>query len=392
MKRDLVSIGDLSDAEIVSLLDHAGECEQRGGSKTLEGAILATLFLEPSTRTRLSFEAAMHRLGGAVITSADPQASSSAKGETLADTVRMVDAYADAIVLRHSAAGAARAAARVARAPVLNAGDGGHEHPSQTLVDLFTLKREVGRLNDLRILLYGDLRYGRTAHSLVRALCRFGGTVLAVSEPGLELPEYVLAGLGPGASAEPARPEALRTLFRGEPPSATLIRPRSRDSGPPRRWEPGPGEIDAVYVTRLQRERIGAERAAPVLPPVDPRFLAIPALERAIVMHPLPRTSEIDPRIDADRRAAYFRQAAAGVPVRMAILSWALGRLELAGPRRPDATAQEPASSAAGSCSERTCISVRESSTAPAERVRGADGSARCAWCETPWPAGQAPA
>jgi aspartate carbamoyltransferase catalytic subunit len=371
------------------LLERAAEFDQRGksSSKTLEGAILATLFLEPSTRTRLSFEAAMHRLGGAVITSADPQASSSVKGETLADTVRMVDAYADAIVVRHPAAGAARAASRLARAAIVNAGDGGREHPSQTLVDLYTLKRELGRLEGIFVVLYGDLRYGRTAHSLVRALARFGARVLALAEPGLTLPDYVVRVLeNQGILAQPVELEGLDLLFPGGPPSALLLqRGETRDPWRPGRLAIERAEVDAVYVTRLQRERLPATAGHQyVLPPVDARFLAAAPFNRAIVMHPLPRTREVDPSLDSDRRAAYFRQAAAGVPVRMALLLWALGRLELDGdgPSRP---ASFPATGNA--CSEAACISVREPLTTPAEFIRTADGTLRCAYCEAVWPA-----
>jgi aspartate carbamoyltransferase catalytic subunit len=356
----VISIDDLSNAEISLLLEHAEELERGGPSRILEGSILATVFLEPSTRTRLSFEAAMHRLGGAVITSADPQSSSSAKGETLADTIRMVDGYADVIALRHPAAGAARAAAKVASAPILNAGDGGHEHPSQTLVDLYTLRREVGRLEALRVVLYGDLKYGRTAHSLVRALQRFGARILAVSEPGLELPDYVARA--DGAAGTQVTAVSLESL--AELPE---------------------GEIDAIYVTRLQRERLPASRAdRPMMPSVDARFLAVPAFSRAIVMHPLPRTTEIDPAIDVDRRAAYFRQAAFGVPVRMALLRWALGQVDAGSRRRtrPPQPVARPADAAP--CSEKACISVREPSSAPAESIQGADGIIRCSYCESP--------
>jgi aspartate carbamoyltransferase catalytic subunit len=389
MKHDLISIEDLSNGEIAALLGHAHDLEKER-APDLAGKVLATLFLEPSTRTRLSFEAAMHRLGGSVITSADPQASSSAKGESLADTVRMVDGYADVIVLRHPAPGAARAAANLAKAPVLNAGDGGHEHPSQTLVDLYTLKREVGRLEFLQIVLYGDLRYGRTAHSLVRALCRFGARILAFSEPGLELPEYVLSRLrDQGTAVESIRPEGLDLLFPGGAPPATLIQPKGHSAGA--HWVAREGIVDAIYVTRLQRERLPAARGdRPVLPSVDARFLSDPAFKRAIVMHPLPRTSEIDPGIDGDPRAAYFRQAAFGIPVRMALLRWVLGRVDLQVPgheggREAGVTRAPPAGTA---CSEKACISVREASSTPAECTIAADGSARCSYCESPWPRG----
>jgi aspartate carbamoyltransferase catalytic subunit len=197
VKRDLVAIGDLGDRDILRLIELADTIavDPKSVARALDGALLATLFLEPSTRTRLSFEAAMLRLGGRVITSADPKTSSAAKGETLADSIRMIGAYADAIVLRHPHAGAARLAARLSPGPVVNAGDGGREHPTQTLVDLFTLVREKGKLDGLFVALYGDLRFGRTTHSLARALTRFGAKVLALSEPGLHFPEYVLEGV-----------------------------------------------------------------------------------------------------------------------------------------------------------------------------------------------------
>lgn len=381
MKRDLISIDDLSNAEIGALLAEARACESKSGSQALDGAILATVFLEPSTRTRLSFEAAMHRLGGSVITSADPQTSSNVKGESLADTIRMVDGYADVIALRHPAAGAARAAAKVAAAPILNAGDGGHEHPSQTLVDLYTLEREVGRLSGLRVMVYGDLRYGRTAHSLVRALWRFGATTVAVGEPGLELPDYVTERLQEtgatlvhvGVGDLGIRPGA------GPEVRATIIAPA--DAG---RSFDASGGFDAIYVTRVQKERLPSARSGLALPPIDPEFLALAPFARAIVMHPLPRTGEIDPRIDCDRRAAYFRQAAFGVPVRMALLQFVSGRLDLGGPREE---ARKIITESGGACSEGACISVREPQSAVAESVRGADGRRRCAYCESPWPA-----
>jgi aspartate carbamoyltransferase catalytic subunit len=387
LKRDLISIEDLSNDQISSLLDHAAELDQRGrSSKALEGSILATLFLEPSTRTRLSFEAAMHRLGGAVITSADPAASSTAKGESLADAIRMVDAYADAIVLRHPAAGSARAAAKVARAVILNAGDGGHEHPSQTLLDLYTLRKELGRLNGALVVLYGDLRYGRTAHSLVRGLARFGARVLALAEPGLPLPDWVVQILQKqGVVAQQVELEGLEPIFGGRPPTAMLLeRGQHQESWRPGRLALDPGEVDALYVTRLQKERLpAASEGRYALPPIDARFLAVAPFNRAIVMHPLPRNQEVDPGLDLDRRAAYFRQAASGVPVRMALLQWALGRLELGG-----APAERtPAFPGGGkTCGDAACISVREPSTAPAECHRSADGSMRCAYCEAAWP------
>jgi len=195
-KNDVVSIEDLTTADIeriFQLADSFAAGLERG--ETLDrahGLIMATLFYEPSTRTRLSFESAMHRLGGAVISSADMHASSAAKGETLADTVRVVGAYADLIVVRHPRDGAARVAAEYAPCPVLNAGDGSREHPTQTLCDLYILRRKKGQLRGLTVAICGDLKFGRTVHSLIYALARFGANIVAVPYNGMNVPDYVL--------------------------------------------------------------------------------------------------------------------------------------------------------------------------------------------------------
>src|ERR1700719_1769832 len=195
-KFDVVSIEDLETSEIERVFTLAdGFAESLDSGKqitTADGLIMATLFYEPSTRTRLSFESAMHRLGGAVISSADMQASSAAKGESLADTVRVVSAYADLIVVRHPHDGAARVAAEYAPCPVLNAGDGSREHPTQTLCDLYILRKKKGHLKGLTVALCGDLKFGRTVHSLIYALARFGANILAVPTAGMDVPDYVL--------------------------------------------------------------------------------------------------------------------------------------------------------------------------------------------------------
>ncbi|MGH7949601.1 MAG: aspartate carbamoyltransferase, partial [Candidatus Binataceae bacterium] len=195
-KFDVVSIDDLSTAEIeriFALADEFSQSLERGATLDLaRGRIMATLFYEPSTRTRLSFESAMHRLGGAVISAPDMKASSASKGESLADTVRVVAGYADLIVMRHPHDGAARVAADFAPCPVINAGDGSREHPTQTLCDLYVLRRKKGSLKGLTIALCGDLKFGRTVHSLIYALARFGANILAVPQAGLDVPSYVL--------------------------------------------------------------------------------------------------------------------------------------------------------------------------------------------------------
>ena len=296
---------------------------------------MASLFFEPSTRTRLSFEAAMNRLGGRVISVAEMSNTSLAKGESIADMARVVGSYADIIVIRHPWEGAARVVAQYAEVPVINAGDGGHEHPTQTLCDLFTLKKERNRLEGLKIALWGDLKYGRTVHSLACALARFGATIHFRPSPGFEMPEHVMRKLTteyPGRLEryDGAREEAHESYF---PLDAVYVTP----SGPHQLANiPAVGiqielekGVDALYVTRLQRERLEPvaegednERAYPV---VDRKLLKEKRFEETIVMHPLPRVDELAHEIDADPRSMYFKQAARGVPVRMALIALLLG-------------------------------------------------------------------
>ncbi len=196
--RNLVTIDDLSNGEIEAVFSLADEMAESMDEQfgVCQGKIMASLFFEPSTRTRLSFETAMHRLGGSVITAADVGATSLSKGESIADMARVVGSYADIIVIRHPWEGAAKVVADYAGVPVINAGDGGHEHPTQTLCDLYTIKKERQTIKGLRIALWGDLKYGRTIHSLTYALARFGATILFRPGPGLELPEHVMRKLG----------------------------------------------------------------------------------------------------------------------------------------------------------------------------------------------------
>jgi len=267
----------------------------------LAGRIMATLFYEPSTRTRLSFESAMLRLGGLVIgTEAAREFSSVIKGETLEDTVRMAMAYADVIVLRHDEAGAAARAAAVSEVPVVNAGDGPGEHPTQALLDLFTIESELGRIEGLQVVLCGDLRYGRTARSLALLLSQYPGVRLVFVAPAVVQ----------------MRDDILTLLHeRGVPHSQT-------DS-----LLEAVGTADVVYQTRIQKERF--ENPADVERARGATRIDARTMERlrpdAIVMHPLPRVDEIAPEVDADPRAAYFRQARNGVAVRMALLDMLLG-------------------------------------------------------------------
>jgi aspartate carbamoyltransferase catalytic subunit len=297
--RDLLSIRDLTKEEIDEILRAARRliptAEGRRVVHTLDGKILTLAFFEPSTRTRLSFESAMARLGGHSITISDASSTSLKKGETLHDTVRVISQYGDALVLRHPNEGAARLAARASKKPVINAGDGAGEHPTQTLIDLAAIQEAFGRIQDLRVTLLGDLKYGRTVHSLARALALLGATLVLSCPPTLQLPEEVRADLdrsGARIEEEPRVTEAIRTS-------------------------------DVLYVTRIQRERFGDEGEYTKVAGsyrIDPQSLAH-APEKLIILHPLPRTGEIAPAVDDLPHAAYFRQAFLGVPVRMALLS-----------------------------------------------------------------------
>ena len=322
--RDLVSIFDFSDREIEAVFDLADEMDphRKASLRIADGSLLCTLFYEPSTRTRLSFEAAMQRLGGGVISVADAGMTSVAKGETIADTVRIVESYADIIVIRHPLEGSARVAADFASVPVINAGDGAHEHPTQTLLDLYTIRREKGTLRDLNVALVGDLRYGRAVHSLAFGLARFGAKVTFVSPPGLEMPPYLLDRLAKEFDCIPAEyhnlgdvvtdPESLKRKGGQQKALATEVL----------------STFDAIYVTRVQKERFQSEdayQAAKRGYAITEELLSR-ARPDALVMHPLPRVDELDYGFDRDPRAVYFRQAAYGLPIRMALLAALSGR------------------------------------------------------------------
>lgn len=288
MTRHLCSIDDLDNDTIVALLDRADAyaADLRGSTGQLRDRIVAAAFFEPSTRTRLSFETAAHRLGARVIGFAEGGSTSSVKGETLEDTVRVLSGYGDLLVLRHPDVGAAARAAAVSDVPVVNAGDGAGEHPTQTLLDLFTMRRSLGRLDGIRVAVMGDLLYGRTVHSLVPALHRLGADVVAVPAPGLGLPEEVASGRAGGVE------------------EVTL--------------EDAAASSDVLYVTRVQKER-GAVHGGPRLV-VDGDLLRR-TRSRAIVMHPLPRVDEIAVDVDSLPSAKYFEQARNAVPVRMSVLA-----------------------------------------------------------------------
>jgi aspartate carbamoyltransferase catalytic subunit len=299
--RHLISIDELSKEDILYILKKAEEFEPiaRGEKKSriLEGKILANLFFEPSTRTRMSFESAMKRLGGDVLNMTAQEASSIAKGETLADTIRVVGNYVDVIVLRYPLEGAAKFAAENSSVPVINAGDGAGQHPSQTLLDLYTIKKE-SKLDGSKIALMGDLKYSRTVHSLIKALTYFDTEIYLISPQILRLPEEFLEGLN-GKIYEAELDEVIE-------------------------------EIDVLYVTRIQKERFPDEEEYRRV--AGSYVINSDTLKRVksgfIVMHPLPRVNEISSSVDISGHARYFEQSFYGVPVRMAILSEVLDEVD----------------------------------------------------------------
>ncbi len=301
--RDVVSIRDLSRDEIDAVLAGARKmipfADGSRPSRLLEGRIVAMAFFEPSTRTRLSFESAVHRLGGSCLTIADAGATSIRKGESLYDTIRMLSSYSDAIVIRHPNEGSARLAARASDRPVINAGDGSGQHPTQTLLDLATIRERFGTLSGLKVVLLGDLKYGRTVHSLAFALAEYGSEIVLSSPPTLRLPEE---------HREDLKRQGAR--LREEPDLRKAIE-----------------DADVLYVTRIQKERFPDEaeyRSVAGSYRIDAHTLAV-AKPRLIVMHPLPRAGEIASEVDGTPHAAYFRQAFLAVPVRMALLNAILG-------------------------------------------------------------------
>ncbi len=302
--RNIISIADFGHADLIAVLDAAASLEREPRPRLCDGRLMATLFFEPSTRTRLSFEAAMHKLGGSVIGFSDIASTSTKKGESLADTIRMVEQYADVVVMRHPRDGSARLASEVSRVPIINGGDGSNQHPTQTFIDLYTIAKLFPELRDgsreLTVAFAGDLRYGRTVHSLLAALAHFRCRVLTVAPPGLEMPEQHLAH----AREAGVRVEAVPSL-------ADAIR-----------------AADVLYMTRLQEERFpdplefGHIKATYR---VDAAMLA-GANPRLRILHPLPRVNEIATDVDRTPHAHYFAQAGNGIPVRQALLAMVLGK------------------------------------------------------------------
>lgn len=302
--RDIISIKDFSREEIDYILKIASAMETvaKSGSDMLRGKMLATLFFEPSTRTRLSFEAAMHKLGGSAIGFAEAEIASVKKGENLADTVRVVEKYADVIALRHPLEGAARLAAEFAEVPIINAGSGAEEHPTQALLDLYTIWKELGgRIDGLNIALVGDLRYGRTVHSLAYALSLYDVRLHLVSPESLRM-----------------RREVLDTIKE----RIKVVEKRTIEEVLPR--------LDVLYVTRIQKERFpDAVEYAKVKGSykVDLKLLE-DAKKDMIILHPLPRIDEITAEVDTTSHARYFQQVWNGIVTRMTLLALILGATE----------------------------------------------------------------
>ncbi len=298
MKRSLIDITDFTVEEIDELLKTACDISENPQkyAEACHGKKLATLFFEPSTRTRLSFEAAMLELGGSVIGFSEASSSSASKGESIADTAKMISCYADIMAMRHPKEGAPFVAARSASIPVINAGDGGHCHPTQTLADLLTIYRELGRLENLTVGFCGDLKYGRTVHSLLAALSRYSNIkVVLIAPEELRLPKYVKYEVLDKCAMEYVETTSLE------------------DAMP---------ELDVLYMTRIQRERFDSFDEYERLK--DSYILTVDKLAAAKqemrILHPLPRVNEISVKIDEDPRAAYFRQALNGKLMRMALI------------------------------------------------------------------------
>lgn len=297
--RSLVSITDYSKEDYLKILEKAADFEKHPNQETLKGKLVATLFFEPSTRTRLSFETAINRLGGHVIGFSDASSSSVTKGETLKDTIKMVTNYVDLIVMRHPLEGAARYASEIASVPVINAGDGANQHPSQTLLDMYSIKKTQGKLENLNIFMIGDLKYGRTVHSLVMAMSAFNPTFYFISPEELKMPKEYLLYL-----------DQIQIKYYEYPDFLPII-----------------SEADIIYMTRVQKERfqdpIEYEKTK------NSYVLSNNMLDNTRanmkILHPLPRVNEINTDVDDNPKAYYFTQALNGVYVRQAIISSILG-------------------------------------------------------------------
>ena len=399
--KSIVSIDDLSDSEMMRILEVASEFDEALAKQPvvplLKDKKLFTLFYEPSSRTYFSFREAMRRLGGDWDGVLDAQSSTSvAKGESIADSIRTFELMADVIVMRHPHDGSVQVAQQYASKPIINGGDGAHQHPTQTLVDLYTILKEKGSIKGQVVALCGDLLHARTIHSLAYALARLGAKIRTISLPDLGFPTYVRARLDAMkcdlqeySSIREAFKEGSSVLYRAE----ALADGARQKEGVQRRYQTMAEllqELDALYMTRLQTERFQDE-AGGVQPEVDAitSNLLQSAPEGTILLHPLPRREEIAYDVDTDKRAAYFRQMKNSIPVRMAILALVLGARDSKGTRgrqQKPAYVRVPPGTA---CPNSRCVVNHESYLTP--RFHGDQSDPRlvhCAYCEEEVPLG----
>ncbi len=347
MYRNLIDLSDFTKDEIQEIIKMGREFHQNreSGVGTALGKLMATLFYEPSTRTMLSFQAAMQRLSGSVVGFDNPQNSSVSKGENFKDTIEVVSSYSDILVIRHPSEGAAAAAALYSNCPVVNAGDGGHLHPTQTLTDLLTLDIELSRVDNLKIGICGDLKNGRTVHSLAKELSDYqGNSFVFISTKALSMPQYILDILDEKG-----------------------VQYNFADS-----IEDVISELDILYMTRIQKERFATEeeyKAESGKFILDERKMEL-AKDSFRILHPLPRVDEIDVAVDSDKRAAYFRQAEYGMYVRMALCKFMMAK-------KSDKTEEMVIGTTA--CDNERCITADESYL---PNLKTPDGN--CAFCERP--------
>ena len=356
--RPLIDTTDISVAEVDQILETALDiiANRKKYSEACKGKKLATLFYEPSTRTRLSFTSAMMELGGNVLGFSDAASSSVSKGETVADTVRVIGCFADIIAMRHSKEGAPLVASHYANVPIINAGDGSHAHPTQTLTDLLTIRREKGRLNNLTIGFCGDLKFGRTVHSLIKALSRYTGiNVILIAPEELRLPSYIRREVCDKNHVPTREVETMEEVM---------------------------SELDILYMTRVQKERFLDEEEFERLKDsfiLNPERLRT-AKKDMIILHPLPRVNEITRAVDNDPRAAYFRQVENGKFVRMALIYTLLKWAEEERPTTPTPRLDHSLVNNDLRCSNRQCISNSEDVDHLFRKTE--DGDLRCVYCE----------
>lgn len=365
--KHLISIDDFSNSEIEAVLDLSEKMNTSLVSKRsidiCTGKELYTIFYEPSTRTRSSFETAMHRLGGTVVSHAEAQVTSSvAKGETIADTIRVLEKYADVIVMRHPLDGSTKLASEHSSVPIISGGDGSHEHPTQTLLDLYTIKKEKGSIQGKNVALCGDLRHGRTVHSLVVALARFNARIVCISPQEFGLPEHVYDAI------REYKPVITEYRSLDEISKSVL------------------SELDVLYFTRLQRERFDTQESSVAGEEsyrINKQLLA-KSRDDAVIMHPLPRVNELAYEVDRDKRAAYFRQAGYGVPVRMALIALLLGAVKTKMPKSTRRKTLKPVKTKQTlTCLNERCITNSEMySTSKFYPVSGKPDLLRCHYCD----------